>query len=217
MKYTTHYHLNMPEGPEFYDVDQFNENANTLDNNLYGHTSDKGNPHNVTKEQLGLGNVDNTSDFAKPISRAVQAALDQKIDKGSLVAVTGVKGNAETTYRTGDVNITKTNIGLGNVQNVSTNNQTPTFSIASALKRLSSGETMSVLMGKIAKAINEFIDHLANKDNPHEVTKEQVGLGNVGNFKAVSTAANQGLTATEKANARSNLGISDSEIRFVRS
>lgn len=32
--------------------------------------------------------------------------------------VTGVKGNSETTYRTGNVNITKSNIGLGNVPNV---------------------------------------------------------------------------------------------------
>ena len=33
--------------------------------------------------------------------------------------VTGVKGNSESTYRTGDVNITKANIGLGNVDNTS--------------------------------------------------------------------------------------------------
>ena len=36
--------------------------------------------------------------------------------------------------------------------------------------------------------------------------KNSVGLGNVGNFKAVSTAASQGLTATEKTNARTNIG-----------
>ena len=33
--------------------------------------------------------------------------------------VTGVKGDAESIYRTGNVNITKTNIGLGNVDNTS--------------------------------------------------------------------------------------------------
>lgn len=32
--------------------------------------------------------------------------------------VTGVKGGAETTYRTGQVNVTKDNIGLGNVENL---------------------------------------------------------------------------------------------------
>lgn len=38
------------------------------------------NPHNVTKAQVGLGNVDNTSDLNKPISTATQAALDLKAD-----------------------------------------------------------------------------------------------------------------------------------------
>lgn len=46
--------------------------------------------------------------------------------------------------------------------------------------------------------------------NPHGTTKSDVGLGNVGNFKAVSTVANQGLSDTEKANARSNIGAGSS-------
>lgn len=42
--------------------------------------------------------------------------------------------------------------------------------------------------------------------NPHGTTKSDVGLGNVGNFKAVSTVASQELTDTEKSNARANIG-----------
>ena len=38
-------------------------------------------------------------------------------------------------------------------------------------------------------------------------TASEVGLGNVGNFKAVSTEASQGLSTTEKSNARTNLGL----------
>lgn len=37
-------------------------------------------------------------------------------------------------------------------------------------------------------------------------TASEVGLGNVGNFKAVSTVANQGLSEQEKSNARANIG-----------
>lgn len=37
-------------------------------------------------------------------------------------------------------------------------------------------------------------------------TANEIGLGNVGNFKAVSTVASQGLTDTEKSNARANIG-----------
>lgn len=38
-------------------------------------------------------------------------------------------------------------------------------------------------------------------------TPSDVGLGNVGNFKAVSTVASQGLSTTEKSNARENIGL----------
>ena len=42
------------------------------------HIANKENPHAVTKAQVGLGNVDNTSDADKPISTATQEALDGK-------------------------------------------------------------------------------------------------------------------------------------------
>lgn len=48
--------------------------------------------------------------------------------------------------------------------------------------------------------------------NPHNVTKSDVGLGNVGNFKAVSTVASQGLTNIEKSNARANIGAGTSNL-----
>ncbi len=52
------------------------------DSDLDDHIRDHNNPHNVTKEQIGLGNVDNTSDLDKPISLATQLALDKKSDVG---------------------------------------------------------------------------------------------------------------------------------------
>ena len=39
------------------------------------HIADKANPHNVTKVQVGLGNVDNTADIDKPVSNAVSSAI----------------------------------------------------------------------------------------------------------------------------------------------
>lgn len=47
----------------------------------------------------------------------VQDALVQIKDIADNGGVTGVKGNAESTYRKGNVNITPANIGLGNVTN----------------------------------------------------------------------------------------------------
>lgn len=46
--------------------------------NLETHINNKSNPHEVTKEQVGLSNVDNTSDANKPISTATQNALNDK-------------------------------------------------------------------------------------------------------------------------------------------
>jgi len=49
-----------------------------LNSDLGAHISDNANPHNVTQAQVGLANVDNTSDADKPISDATQLALDDK-------------------------------------------------------------------------------------------------------------------------------------------
>lgn len=54
-------------------------NISTVNSSLTSHTQNKSNPHNVTKSQVGLGNVDNTSDANKPVSTATQTALDGKI------------------------------------------------------------------------------------------------------------------------------------------
>ena len=80
----------------------------------------------------------------------------------------------------------------GNASNV-----TNTFTQASTLATLTSGEKLSVSLGKIMKAITDLISHIGNKSNPHTVTKAQVGLGNVDNTsdvnKPVSTAVQAAL------------------------
>lgn len=54
--------------------------AASVQGNLDTHTGTvTGNPHGVTQGDVGLGNVDNTSDLSKPISTATQTALDAKL------------------------------------------------------------------------------------------------------------------------------------------
>lgn len=48
--------------------------------NLETHINNKSNPHEVTKDQVGLSEVDNTSDANKPISTATQNALNSKFN-----------------------------------------------------------------------------------------------------------------------------------------
>lgn len=53
-------------------------------------------------------------------------------------------------------------------------------------------------------------DKTFNGSSAITITKSDLGLSNVGNFKAVSTVASQGLTSTEKSNARANIGAGTS-------
>lgn len=56
------------------DKETWNNKADQED--FDGHVNNTSNPHNVKKDQIGLGNVDNTSDINKPVSTAQQSALD---------------------------------------------------------------------------------------------------------------------------------------------
>lgn len=57
---------------------EIDTSISNVQNNLNAHINNRTNPHRVTKEQIGLGNVDNTSDANKPISTATQTALNGK-------------------------------------------------------------------------------------------------------------------------------------------
>ena len=69
-------------------INEVDSHADTNATNLSNHIANKNNPHEVTKTQVGLGNVDNTSDLDKPISTATQNALNLKVNTADL-------GNAE--------------------------------------------------------------------------------------------------------------------------
>lgn len=83
------------------------------DYSLQNHINDTDNPHLVTKEQVGLGNVDNTSDENKPLSLASREAIGEVSDNLS--------------QHIQDINnphnVTKSQVGLGNVDNTSDANK----------------------------------------------------------------------------------------------
>ena len=55
----------------------------TIGESLAMHEARNDNPHGVTKEQVGLDNVDNTSDAEKPVSTLQQAELDKKLNNAA--------------------------------------------------------------------------------------------------------------------------------------
>lgn len=61
-------------------------------------------------------------------------------------------------------------------------------------------------------SVSNQVTSVAGKTGDVTLAKGDVGLGNVGNFKAVSTVASQGLTDTEKSNARANIGAGTSSL-----
>lgn len=97
---------------------------------------------------------------------------------------------------------------------------TPTLGTAASKNVASSGNasTTQVVMGNDTRLTDSRkasdVYEWAKAKNKPTYTKSEVGLGNVGNFKAVSTIASQGLTATEKANARANIGAGTGNSNF---
>lgn len=130
-------------------------------------------PITVTKSQVGLGNVDNTADTAKPVSTLTQAALDNKVD-----ATTTVNGHALST----NVTVTKGDVGLGSVDNTS-----------DAAKPVSTAVS-TALAGKVDTT--RTINGQALSSNI-TLVKGDIGLGNVDNTsdaaKPLSSAATTAL------------------------
>lgn len=119
------------------------------------------------------GEVQETQiDFFVFISNAenVSAVINQ-----SLVYATQAELSEHTGAKNNPHSVTAQQVGLGNVPNVSTNDQTPTYSDANTLTTLSSGEKLGIAFGKIKGAITRLINHLNNKSNPHGVTTSQIG------------------------------------------
>lgn len=77
-----------------------------VDGKVDTHVGRVDNPHAVTKAQVGLSNVDNTSDVNKPVSTAAQTALDLKANlvspalTGTPTAPTASVGTSNTVIAT---------------------------------------------------------------------------------------------------------------------
>ena len=219
------------------------------------HVADFDNPHKVLKSQVGLGNVDNTSDADKPLSIAQKkyiddsyansnAYTDQKIADliggapesldtlkevadaitenqtviDALNSTVGTKANqAELDTHTGNntIHITADERTAWNNKYTKPTSGIPKSDLASAVQT-SLGKADTALQahqdisGLATKT--ELNNHVTDVDNPHEVTKSQVGLGNVDNTsdanKPVSTATR---TAIDEAYANAN-GYTDQKI-----
>lgn len=116
------------------DIRDIEEEISGVDTELNSHINNLNNPHQVTKSQIGLSEVDNTSDMNKPISTAVQNQLNvinNEIDEIEFDLAEHI-GNFENPHQ-----VTKNQIGLNNVDNTSDLDKPISTLTQNALNRLS--------------------------------------------------------------------------------
>lgn len=153
-----------------------------------------------------------TYDVSLIIAISDTSNITVNVDKTSYVTEEELDGHK--TDKTNPHGVTKAQVGLDNVPNVSTNDQTPIYTVPTANAGLVSGEKLGTAFGKIARAVASLIAHIANKSNPHSVTKAQVGLANVDNTsdvnKPISSATQTALNGkSDKAHKHKTADISD--------
>ena len=134
----------------------------------------------ITKTMVGLGNVDNTADASKPVSTAQQTALDLKsnIAGPTFTGTVTVPTLDVTTTATG---ITKTMVGLGNVDNTADLSKPVSTAQATAIATAKSEVKDEILGAGVPAALNT-LDELA------------AALGDDANF-ASSVTTSLGLKA----------------------
>lgn len=125
--------------------------------------ADSGDMYNVSNQ------FTTTSDFVEgagvvvPLGSNVYKTVGGKWDVLAGSPVTGIKGNSESSYRRGNVNITKGNIGLGNVDNTSDANKPVSTAQQTALdaKQNKTDNTLTTTSKTVTGAINELNNDLA--------------------------------------------------------
>ena len=139
---TTNLNLTKPSEDEFYDINVQNENMDIIDREINGL---KQPAYEVSTAMSDLNSGEMITVAFGKIAKAVSTLISHVANKSNPHGVT------------------KNQIGLGNVPNVATNDQTPTYTEASSLSSLVSGEKTSVAFGKIAKAVSTLISHTTSK------------------------------------------------------
>lgn len=126
--------------------------------------------------------TDSSNSFERITLRVLVAVGDAENIEAVIGEFAGYATKEEFAWHTMATNnphgVTAEQVGLGNVPNVTTNNQAPTFSVSAKLANIVSGETMAVLFGKISRAISSLISHMS-ASNPHGITAAMLGAGKI--------------------------------------
>lgn len=97
------------------------------------------------------------------------------VELGEYDTVTVNQFKAHTENANNPHNVTAEQVGLGKVENVSPSDAVPKFTEANRFENVSSGDKTSTLWGKVQKAIFSLLNHMSDRNNPHNVTTVQIG------------------------------------------
>lgn len=134
-----------------------------------------------------LGEIANAMEENQSVVDALNTAIGTKANTSDLNSHINNKSNPHS--------VTKSQVGLGNVPNVATNDQTPSYTEATSLAKLLSGEKLSIAFGKISKAITDLISHIGDSVK-HITSTERT------NWNAAKTHAD---SAHAPSNAQANV------------
>ena len=203
---------------------QFEDEVNTrktedeeLQNSLNVHITDTSNPHGVTAEQIGLDKVPNVATNDQTPTYSQNSSLSN-ITSGEKLSVSFgkiMKAIADLishiSNQSNPHDVTAEQIGLDKVPNVTTNNQSPTFTEATTRANITSGETLSTLFGKIKKFFTDLktvaftgsYTDLSNKptsmQNPNSLTLTMNGSAT--NYNGASSASKSWYAPTSAGTA----------------
>ncbi len=160
-------------------VDALNSNNGA---GLSAHLADFNNPHQTTKEQVGLGLVENYPVAA--VGEAQAGALNNRFmtplrTRQLVEAIVYDRIDTHVNRTDNPHSTTKAQVGLGNVENYGIATQAESELGASNARYMTPLRVKDAINYQVLNAFNTFI---ARRDNPHVVTKTQVGLDQVENF-----------------------------------
>ena len=174
--------------------------------NIQTHIASTSNPHSVTKAQVGLSNVDNTSDADKPISIAMQTALDAKIDdteKGAPLGLATLDANGKVTLSQINDSILGQleYMGVWDFATMPTAIEKGQYWVAAIAGNGYEVGDWAVYNGSTFDKVDntDAVSSVAGRTGVVTLTKSDVGLSNVDN---TSDATKNVLSATKLTTAR---------------
>lgn len=226
MKETEHYKLQKPESSDFIDIDDFNKNADVVDEELKRNKDDLSSFKNTKGEENGLAELDSDSNVPKsqlknvdvPVKSVNEKTGEVKINKSD-VGLGSVKDEEQATksefnnhvadesvhFEKSDVS--KADIGLGSVKDKEQLGKSETAKNSETLEGKSLEEVRSGVTQSdvgLSKVVNEeqatkseFDNHKNNKD-AHTSEKEKESWDGKETVEGAQQKANKALDDAKK-------------------